>query len=157
LFFATGIVFILLIGVSLFFPSFLPLFIQRRTFERTLAVEEEASARLKIDQTVLRISNIHPTLASIHDLAKTPFGFSEILDGFFQNAGEGIKLSSITLRRQGDIALMGVAKTRRHLLDFEKKLRNSGYFQEISSPLSNITREENINFTIGGKLNPVRK
>lgn len=48
----------------------------------------------------------------------------------------------------GEISLSGNAVTRDSLVSFVSKLKESGYFKEITSPISNLLAEEDIDFLL---------
>ncbi|MBI2640412.1 MAG: hypothetical protein HYW91_00825 [Candidatus Sungbacteria bacterium] len=153
-FFAGGLISVLFIGSALLAPSFLPLFLERRELERSLQLEKEAGQALNVAEATARLRAFKSALFSIKAFVQTPPRASEILEDLFRQSRDGITIVNITIKKGGDVILTGTAESRDNLLRFEKNLRDSGKFQEISSPLSNIIRETNINFTMKGKLKP---
>ncbi len=154
LFFAGGLVAVFVIGSVLISPSFLPLYLERRELERSLRLEEEAGRALKVNETFERIRRLESVISRVRNFARTPPRASEILEELSVLAGSSITLDNVTIKKGGETILTGMAPGRRDLLQFEKNLRDSDKFQEISSPLSNIVRETNVNFTLQGKLKP---
>lgn len=155
LFFAGGLVGVFIIGSALLSPSFLPLYLERSELERSLRLEEEARAALKVDEVFGRIHRFESAISSVRNFTRVSPRASEILEELLAHAGSGIALDNVTVKKGGETVLTGMAQGRRDLLQFEKNLRDSDKFQEISSPLSNIVRETNINFTLQGRLKPV--
>lgn len=154
LFFMGGLVIMFVIGSVFLSPSFLPLYLERKELERSLRLEEEARAALKVDEVFGRIRRFESAISSVRNFARVSPRASEILEELLAYAGSSILLDNVTVKKGGETILTGRAVARRDLLQFEKNLRDSGKFQEISSPLSNIVRETNINFTLQGKLKP---
>ncbi|MBI2122465.1 MAG: hypothetical protein HYT98_05130 [Candidatus Sungbacteria bacterium] len=153
-FFTTGILSACALAIVLIFPIYFSLLLEERELERSLNVEEAASRNLNIDAELQKIRTAENRIKLIRDFISTPATASTMLEKFFENTGSGITLISLTVKKQGDVAITGIATTRRNLLRFEKTLRDASMFQDISFPISNIVRETNINFTMQGKLKP---
>lgn len=149
---AFGFGFALLIGVTLLFPSFLPLRFERAELERAKKVEEDASHSLKIGEVSEKSKKLNYFIAGIKTATEESNRASSLLSNILGKQRVGITILNVIIRKNGEMLLSGVATTRQDLLNFEGALRDSGIFQEISSPLSNIIREQNINFTMEGKL-----
>ncbi len=143
-----------LFASSLLLPSFLPLYFERRELERSLVLERMASAALKVDETVVRIRALQSVISTAKNSLSAPLKASFILDSILERLGNAITLTKLTVLKEDTIFLTGSAKTRRDLLNFEKMLRDSGQFQDISSPISNIIRDVDISFSIQGKIKP---
>lgn len=153
-YFALLLSLIFLLGAILLLPAFLPVFFEKRELERSLLIEKNASAELGVDDSLKRVRHLKSVLSSIRLQAAKPLTASAFLRELRQTPESGIVISSLVIKKSGEIVLSGNARTRRDLLDLEKRLRESGLFQEISSPLSNIIRETDVSFTIQGKINP---
>lgn len=151
-FFAVGIALACILAAILLFPARLSLSLEKQELKRSLRIEEEASQSLNINAESQKIQEMKTRIRLIRDFASTPPTASPLLKNFFANTDEGIMLSSLTVKKQGDVVITGNAATRRDLLRFEKTLRDANLFQELAFPLSNIVRETNINFTMQGKL-----
>lgn len=151
-FFAMGLAFIFIVGSALLSPSFLPLFLERRELERSLHLEEEAGRALGVEGTMARTKTLRIAVSSIKAFIRAPSNASAALEGLWSQSRDGITLINVTMKRGGEVVLTGIAQNRKDLLRFEKNLRDSGKFQDISSPLSNIIKENNISFTFQGKL-----
>lgn len=151
-FFAGGITIVLTFGSILILPSFFALYFQERELERSFLFEKEASESLGIPKTIADFRKFDVLLDSLASFAGGASRASDILDEMIKSAGPGVAVTSLTVRKGGEVTMLGVARGRSDLLNFEKNLRDSGRFQNISSPLSNIVRENNINFTLQGTL-----
>lgn len=154
LFFAGGLVVVFVVSSILLSPSFLPLFFERKELERSLRLEEEAGRALGVAGARTRLSDLRAVISSVKLFVSGTAGASQILEEFWQQSRDGVQLSNVTLKKSGEAILTGTAQKRSDLLRFEKNLRDSGKFQDLSSPFSNIVREANINFTLQGKLKP---
>lgn len=67
-------------------------------------------------------------------------------------AGSYIKYFNLD-REKKEWQIKGKIKARRELLEFQSNLEKSKFFKEIEAPLSNLLRQENIDFEFKGKLN----
>lgn len=141
------------IGIILLMPSYIPLAFEKKELELEFLFEEEASNKLNITETLARIRKTRSNIETIRTSSLAPVKASDVLNQFFDGMN-GVELRAVTLQREGGIVISGYAYTRNNLLDFEKKLRDSGRFQQIVSPLSNIVRDADILFTIQGALKP---
>lgn len=148
---ATGI---FLVGLVFLVPSYIPVIIQRNNLEEQLLLEEQASVQLKIGETIQRVRSIKGELGSVRTSLSEYDRASKILGQFLDTAGPGIVIGVLTVKKEGGVSITGHAGRRRDLLGFEKILRDSNLFQEISLPLSNIIRETDVPFFIQANLKP---
>lgn len=142
------------LGSILLLPAFLPAFFEEKEFLRSLFIEKNASEELRVEDSLDRARRIKTILSSLRARAATPRSISSFFEGIRREAGESIMISTFSVKKDGAVFIAGSARTRRDLLDFEQRLRDSGRFLEISSPLSNLIREADVNFSIQGKLKP---
>lgn len=152
IFFVLGIIVIFLIASFLLLPSYVPLYLEQRELGNKLSLEEEAVRKLKVQETIALVRSQKASIASIINSLGTSGRASVLMRQFLGSAGAGVVLQNLTVQRDGTVFLRGTARTRQMLLGFEKALRDSGQLQEISSPISNIIHETNIDFVIQGKL-----
>jgi len=155
LFFATSAVTILILSSFLLLPSFLTFYFEEKELRRLLTLEEEAASHLGLKETIQNLNALKAQSNALKAYLLQPQVVSEILESLLEDAGPGMVFNDLSIKPGNSVSLQGTAPTRQVLLDFEKKLRESGRFQEVSIPLSNIIRETNINFTLQGKLNPL--
>lgn len=145
----------LLMLSALLLPSYLPLVIQRRGLEESLFLEEQAARRFQVRETLVGLEEILDKTNVIKSQATAPSRASDLLEQFLASAGPNITIAFFGVKSGGEVVLNGQAAGRRDLLQFEKTLRESSWFEDISSPLSNIIRETDINFSIRGRLKSV--
>lgn len=141
----------LLISSILLLPSYFPLLFEYRELKRQSGIEEEASRQLKIRELKSESSRIQKELEYIKSVSARRSKISEIVSPLLKET-EGVVINELIIQKQENIIINGQAATRKDLLDFEKKLRDIGEIRDISTPLSNIIKETNINFTTQGKL-----
>lgn len=153
-FFGLSISGIFFVGILLLFPSYFPLFFEERGLEQSVKIERDASEQLHVDETLKKVRFVKDALDSFSSSLARQKKTSEALVPFFSSRGSGISFTILTIKKEGNVVLSGRAEKRSDLLAFEKMLRESERFQEITFPLSNIVREIDIQFTMQGKLKP---
>ena len=153
IFFTVLTVAVFAVGLVFLAPSFLTVRFTEGELRRSLELEENTAGHKSARDTILRARAAGEALAEIRSYAADPVRASKILERFFV-PGEGVTVQSLLVRKSGELALTGHAATRGQLLRFEEALRASDRFHEITFPLSNITRERDIQFAVQGKLKP---
>lgn len=146
----TAVVFIL--GSALLLPSYFIFFLQQRELAGLIKAEEEAALRLKVGVTLLVSKKVNSSLTTLKDFLSGPQKATTIFENLLGTITFPLIVNGIEIKNTGETTLTGIAPTRSALLNFEKGLRDSGLFQEISFPISNITREANIDFVMRGKI-----
>ena len=145
-----------LIAASLLLlPSYLALVIERRGLEDSRRIEEEASLKLGIKEKVVSARRVASVVNAVKNYTVKPSGISTLLAEFLQSSGQGVAVSFLSVKKTGEFTLIGRATTRKDLLGFEQRLREGRKFEDLSSPLSNIIRETDINFSLQGRLKSV--
>ena len=134
IFFTVCFVTIFIVGAVLLLPSYLPIFHNFRELTRTLAVEEEASAKLRVHEVSKEIKNTKMSLTSLQSFFEESSRASGLMENIFIRA-KNITLFSLMIDKDVALSLQGRASTRRDLLEFERSLRESEIFKELSLPL----------------------
>lgn len=110
---------------------------QRRQNERTQALFDLEE----------RISQTNKSIEQIHQKQKQMIIWTPVFEHLAEITPEGVHLNSFSYNQSGNrISLSGHADTRPKLLRFEEKLKESEYFKEVESPLSNIINKNDIDF-----------
>ena len=152
-FFAMGIAAVLIVGSILLLPSFWSLAMEKKELDRALTLEKGATANFKIRESLAEILSLKNDLLSVNNYLSAPRRASLILNNLLAEGDEGINTQNITVDKNNNIVISGNARARRDLLNLEKKWRDSGYFQELSTPVP--VKEFDISFVMRGKLKPL--
>lgn len=152
-FFAYSAATVLIMGLILLLPAFLSLAFEKGEFDRSLKIEEEAALDFEIKDSKSRITALKTELSLITGYILDSSRASAIVSDIFFDSPAGIDIQEIRVGKDGALIVSGVAGTRRDLLNFEKKLRNSGKLQELMAPVP--VKEFEINFNLQGKLKSV--
>ncbi len=153
IFFSGGLVLILVFGLALFLPSFLPLLFEQKEINRLSSAEEDAMQKVKTQEALAQAQQLKGRVSIIKSFVTSPVKASLILEYFTANDFQGIKIQYVSLNKNGDLNLTGTADSRRHLLDFEDSLNQSGKFMNVYTPLSNIVRGLE-SFNLRAKVKP---
>lgn len=153
LFFSGVAIAIFGVGLALLLPSVLLTGIATAELERSLALEEDNARQGDTIDTVVRMRGAQDALRELRTYTAQAPRTSALLERFL-SPGSGISLLSFAVKGDGQVTMSGHADTRAALLDFEETLRTSQRFYEITFPLSNITRDRDIQFSVQGKLKP---
>lgn len=143
---------IFLLGILFLLPTFFTIMVAQNNLQETVKLAEEASTKVGVEDIVSRAKTVASGVSSIRSFISEPVRASTLLRQFLKSSGSGIAVEFLSIKKSGSINIRGKATTRRDLLRFEQTLRERSQFQELSSPLSNIIRETNINFSFEGKL-----
>jgi Tfp pilus assembly protein PilN len=152
IFFTIGIAAILSIGIILLIPSYLLIFIEQQESERSRILEEQASDDTNASEIFSQVQMANRVKKSLQKISQKTSKASLIADNIFIHTSPALVVQQLDIQNQGAITIRGRANTRRDLLAFEQLIRESGLFQDISSPLSNIIRDVDITFNIEGQL-----
>lgn len=152
-FFALGVATALVVGSILLLPSFWSLTIEKKELDRALTLEKGAAANFKIRESLAEILSLKNDFLSINNYLSAQRRASLILDNLLAEGDEGIDTQNITVNKNNNIVISGNARARHDLLNLEKRWRDSGYFQELSTPVP--VKEFDISFLLQGKLKPM--
>lgn len=145
---------IAVLNIIFILPTYLPLLSEQKGINQILKIEQSSPEKLKLKESIVEAKKVNERVASIQEVIALPARASSLLDIFLSRAGNNIEMETISVSVGGNVSISGFARTRKSLLDFENALRDSGFFQTIDSPISNIIKEVDIRFTIQILLNP---
>ena len=73
---------------------------------------------------------------------------SLMIDRLISDSAGKISFFSVSYRKEKEVAMTGFAPIRQDLISFEKKMNEYEVLKEVSSPVSNLIKEANINFSL---------
>ncbi|KKP30432.1 MAG: hypothetical protein UR15_C0004G0014 [Parcubacteria group bacterium GW2011_GWA2_31_28] len=143
---------ILMLILSLFLV-FILLFTnsKKKTFEQELQTLKENNKIIEIKKIEKEISQFNKELMSNIDPIKETI-LSKTLIELSRITPSEISLNNLINLSEQDWVLLGEAKNRSDLIFFEKSLKNSKIFDNIVSPLSNFSKNTNLDFKINFTL-----
>lgn len=138
---------VIVVGV-LFLPSFFLIVFQKSAYMSQLDSSVDTT-RLEDIEKEFKISN------DISDLlldTKRYIPTGSVIDVVWELAAEGVVIINLQIvKKEGAISavnMRGVAINRDVLIQFRDSLKEHEYFEEVNLPISDLTKNENINFSI---------
>ncbi len=144
---------ITLIFIVLLVANWLSVFIQLKNANTDLLNLQQGEKGLDIKTQEENFQNLNRILETIDRYQSNQKRFSLILIELAQITPANIHLESIDIKKD-QMTLSGFAPERKNLLEFEKVLKESHFFNSVENPLSNLIKAENITFYLKLTLNP---
>ena len=94
---------------------------------------------------------------SVLKIDKKELKVKDVISLLVAKSGATVSVRSITYERKGDTAkldLAGTAQGREALINFTNRLRTVREFATVYSPVSNLVKEKNIDFTVSISITP---
>jgi len=107
---------------------------------------------LKTQQTAIVALNKY--LARIENIQKNQKDYSSLLILLTNLIPEGVRLESFSVDEKDAATLTGFAAKREQVLALQENINNSGLFEKVESPLSNLVKQTDIEFTFTFNLKP---
>lgn len=146
----TLIIFLVFVGFLLGIWSFLV--IQQNSLASNLrSIQSNSWGQALIEQRNA-VKKTNQDLERINRIQKSHKYYSRLLAGLADLIPEGVRLESISIGQDGQAVLYGFAPKRDQVIVFKENLEQSKLFDNIFSPLANLTRQEAINFYFKFKL-----
>lgn len=145
--FLFGIVAILIILTTL--PVYVLISARIDVYQETAAVaEQKLAAFTSVSEELTRSSQQAQIILS----GRNDVSVSEIIQLFERLETDGITYSRVNITKEGEgvapVLLSGQATTRQDLADFRDRLRAESLIKMVDFPISNLTKERNINFSM---------
>lgn len=140
-------------GVVLTLPSWLALVFGRRDLELALLVAKQAPLAGEIGAIESGLKDFNRKLWLYEQAEKNVRPVLKPVEAILKTAPAAISLRNIFYERSSQtnperIALKGRARTRSSFLSFVKTLEDSGEFKQIHSPISNLLKETDLEFSL---------
>jgi len=115
--------------------------------ENVVAVNSEHIEEIR---EILRVNKL---LDQTQNVQKGYIAWTPLIEEVASSTPQGVTLSSFTIDKIGQkMTLSGYAQTRDIFLQFQNELRGISFVSDINSPLSDLTKPENIAFNITATL-----
>lgn len=99
------------------------------------------------------IRSANTKLTTLNSIEKEFTPWSENLISFAKLVPKNVSIASFTVDKESrSVTLNGVAVSREDLLSFTKSLTESGLFEEIESPISNLLSKTDLAFNLKMKI-----
>ena len=150
---AIGLAVSFAVFLLLLLPSYLAVRLQESEVLRALALERERqveAGNIRAAEDARAIDRL--ASSALRHEAKRP-GLASILAALLKDAPDPIRLDLVRFRPdRNELALEGFAPARLDLLEFLQLLERHPRVARVSSPVSNLIREQDIRFTLGVEL-----
>jgi len=145
------IIFIQIFILVAFLPSWFVSFYKQRDVSSEVAKAQDDLLVNEVSKLSVEINSINKKLEVIKT-TQTGFSPTQILDDIVEQKSSSISINEITYIKSGanevQVTLGGTARERDSLLSFVRKLEASKLFSKVDSPISNYTKDRDINFSL---------
>ena len=153
-FLAVPFSFFFLIFILFLASAFLSLLIMTKAQEEAIKIRENDFKMQDLLETEEKIAEINQVLSQVHRKQSETVSWAPILEEISKITPKGIYLTNFSYNQsKNTIILVGWAGGRKDVLFMEKLLEESPFFDQINSPLSNLLKQNEIDFSFN--LQPV--
>ncbi len=143
---------VLLVFIGLLTTTYFILYILLQTQEDLITERQANQKTQEVSQMGERIDQINQRLEIIAQQQNNSVIWTPLLLELNKLTPEDVYLISLNYQGQDkDLHISGYAQTRDGLLTFRDQLKQSPYFADLESPLSNIIKQAEINFIFTAK------
>lgn len=144
---------VVLIITTVFIFSYLLLKNSKDSLENQITVESDLLQEKKITSIEDATKELNTQLDSAKVIQAQYVKWTNFMEQFIKTIPESVSLSNIHFNTTThSLEITGLAIDRNSLINFQKNLEEFSYFDEITSPISNLAQRENITFKITGRL-----
>lgn len=138
----------LMILLILLLSAFFSLSILLENQHELIDVRKSDAQTRRLAEIESRISQVNQRLSQVNLKQKDLILWTPLLEELSRIDLSGVYLNSFSYQTGNDqIQAAGWASVRSQLLSFENFLKNSRYFTEVQAPLTNLIKQEDINFS----------
>lgn len=140
---------IIFIFVAVLLPVYFSALTERKEISEELKKNENSKSGAGIKSIETEASSLNRLFREIIRRGTADNrNVSSVINRLIADSDNRILFSSISYRRNKEVYITGFSPTRQDLISFEKKLLEYEGLKEVSSPVSNLIKEANINFSI---------
>lgn len=142
-------IFILLLSFTLILATiFVSLSILSRSQNKLIEEKRDNEEMQKILEIEEKIKTANKIITAIYDKQKNMVYWTPIFEELSKLVSGNMYLKSFNYRsNNNEIKLDGWADTRDRMLAFEQALKESQLFDEVETPLSNLLKKTNVDFS----------
>ena len=148
IFFVFRLSIILIIFIAILITTYFSLNIFVKTQDNLIEIrqsDEKTQYQMEIEE---KIENVNQEARRIFIKQNESIVWTPILEELSKITPDGVYLINFSYRASNEkIDITGWASNRDKLLVFENSLKESKYFDNINSPLSNLIKQADINFS----------
>jgi Tfp pilus assembly protein PilN len=141
----------ILIGIILLSSTFLLLKGQKEDLERQLSLSQQRLAKSEAKDTVNIVQELNKKISILENGQKNISEKSAIIKNIISRKPEKITISGF-LFDKNKISIQGFSDRRDNMLNFINSLKQEKSFKKVESPISNLLKEKDIEFSISIEL-----
>ncbi len=143
--------FVTLLGLVWFF-----ILIQLKTYTLTIKNTESSFQGQSIEHQKSLIADFNQNLGKIDRTQQEHKFYSSVLAELANSMPAGARLEGLAIDETDLVTLSGFASKRSDVLLLKQVLEKSDSFTNVESPLSNLTKQTDINFSFKLKIKPAK-
>ncbi|MEA2113133.1 MAG: hypothetical protein U9P63_00525 [Patescibacteria group bacterium] len=137
----------LLIFILFLVSAFFSLLIMLKAQEKAIKIQEDNFKTQKLLEIEEKIAGINQIITQVHSKQNETISWTLILEEISEITLRDVYLVNLSYDKSKNIIrLNGWAEKRQHVLFMEKLLEKSPLFEHIDSPLSNLIKQDNVDF-----------
>jgi len=150
---AYNIISLLLIISTVFVFTNLLITNTSESLDQQIQTEKEIASEkklLSIEEATVQLNN---QLIRAEKLQVEYVKWTTITKQLFSLIPDGIKINTLTLNTELKKAkITGISQTRDKLLNFQEKMSDFSYFENVTFPISNLVEKENVSFEVNADI-----
>lgn len=153
-FYCSSAILIILLFIALLTFIWFFIIIQLKSYSTNLENTKTSFQGQSIENQQKLIDDFNYRLNKINRIQNNHKYYSTILVRLAEIIPSGIRIDALSIDEQGKCTLTGYAQKRSQLLLFREALEKSSFFEKIDNPLSNLTKQIDINFSFKFDVKP---
>jgi len=129
--------------------------IQLKGYTTSLENTKTSSQGQSIESQQKLVDALNHRLEKISQIQNNHKYYSPVLTRLATLIPDGVRIDAFAVDEQGQCTLTGYALKRSQLLLLKEALEGSSFFEKIDNPISNLTKQVNINFSFKFDIKPV--
>ncbi|MBI4708839.1 MAG: PilN domain-containing protein [Candidatus Portnoybacteria bacterium] len=149
--FGSFFLFLIFIFLVLLASIWFYLFIQAQSIENIIKKNEPSQENKTLLEFKKEVGELNLGLQNAVQIEGQIKRYSSMIEELASLASGGIKFKELSFD-ENKVSLAGLALTRAELLAFKEALEKSSNFENVESPLSNLLKQNNIDFSFVFKI-----
>jgi len=152
IFYGSAILSSFIIFVALLTVIWLSLSIQLKNTSTNFSAIQQGLPGQSIKTQQNLIDELNAELNRISQLEKNRQDYSKILISLAGMMPAGTRLEELTIGEQNKITIAGHAQAREQVINLKNSLTDSPLFTDVASPLDNLVKQTDINFSFSATI-----
>lgn len=153
-FYGNALIAIFLAFTALLFLIWFFILIQLKSYTANLEKTKTSFHGQDIENQQKSVDELNARLEKIAAIQNNHRFYSPLLIHLATIVPAGARLDAMIINEQNQVIISGYAPQRNHLLLLKETLGKSPFFEKINNPLSNLTKQTEINFSFRFNIKP---